>query len=127
MEFNTFDAGRLQQPPVGLTEAVDLALNHAANRRRYINANLLNRLRKDPPPLVLSSDFPVSQVPHQVHHEQRIPFRAFPQQFCKGRRETVLWELQCQVALDISLGETIQVKFAGESTRFQLPPDLMQW
>ena len=83
MEFCAFDAGRLQQPAVLLTEAVDLALNHAANRRRHLTANFLNRLRKHPSPLVLDNSLPVPQVPHHVHHEQRIPFRALPQQFCK--------------------------------------------
>ena len=35
-------------------------------------------------------------------------------------------KLQRQVALDISLGKTIQVQFAGKSTPFQLQPELMQ-
>src|SRR5271167_2248667 len=34
MKFRAFNAGRLQQPPVLLAEAFDLALNHAADRCR---------------------------------------------------------------------------------------------
>src|SRR3974390_1952823 len=70
MELRAFHTGRLKQPPVWFAEALDLALNHAANGRRHIAANRLDGLRQDPTALVLNNDLPVPQVAHQVRHEQ---------------------------------------------------------
>src|SRR5271157_1215939 len=108
VEFRAFHAGRLQQPTVRLAEAVDLALNHAANRRGHVAANLLHGLRQNPTALFLNDDLPVPQVPHQVHHEEGISFCALPQKFCKRRSKAVLWELQCQISRYIRFAQILQ-------------------
>ncbi len=108
MEFPALYAGGLEQPPVLFTEAVDFSLNHAADRRRDVAADLVYRLRQNPAALVLNNDFPVPEVPHQVHHEQRISLRALPQELRKGRGEAVLGKLQRQITRHISFTQVLQ-------------------
>ncbi len=72
IELIALDAGHGQELPVFFAQAVDLALDQAAQRLRHLPLDFGDGPVQNPSPVLLNHGATVAQIAHEIHQEQGI-------------------------------------------------------
>ena len=123
VELVALHARHREQAAIQLFEPVDLAADRSLDRLGQLARDVRGRVRQVPAPAVPDEIAAIAQVPHQVHHEERVPLGLLVNQRDERGRERVARELEPEIALDVGPIQVVERALDERVGRLQLPRD----
>ena len=126
VELVALHARHRQQLVICLIELPDLAFDHPQHRLRQLALDLRQTVDQPPPAVHLSDRTLVSQIPHDVGHEQRAALGLLMDQRRELGRKAVAGELEIEVLRNLGLVQKPELDLAAHSARLQIGLDLQE-
>ena len=119
----TLHAGRHQEPTVVSAQLPELALDHAPHRLRQVTVDPSRRGRHDPALLVLSDHPPITQIAHEVDHEEGVALGLAMHHRPQVVGKPVAGKLRGQVGVGVVSTQEVQKQFAADAASLQVVLD----